>query len=536
MFVALPTEIFLIIRSYLVVFDVPDDVGGIHRIIRKEAERSWRSFLFVNRACSSIRRETMIWSLNKFAFRKYSEDEQFRKYLHGRMVSPAQQLQFQSNGSCIAKYCILEFIRTSSIEFISIHDNALFMELPSSFRLQVLKMSHVNIMKIGDYPNLKTLVVTRCPLLESIGKMNRLQNLVLSENVEKPVVDPEQLLLQFPLEQVQKLKIDRITEKFFKLSQRLTGLKSLHLTTVFVSDFRFLGEQFPSLIELHIHGFSSVHLTGMIALQHLAIRHTLNNQIFGYEEIFPQLKSFSFTCFSSKSLDESFLSILKNVNCLALDSYTSLKSDFLDSISKSVTCLDLSMKGNEVTVPNRLFKTMKLRNCNLCTDFSLSKVQILTLNHCLSITDIIPFKDIPYLDLVYLPEVKDFSSLGSQRYLAIFKCQGLSDEAMSGLGNVFHLRIYECDKMTEVKHLLGKNQFLFLSFCRGLKSVELSNQDYLHVTIHRLILDNFKIHGTVYSLNFTYNAQWTKEMIPRKYQYLNGEEIASELLAVKQLK
>jgi hypothetical protein len=536
MIAALPIEIFLIIRSYLVVFDVPEDVDGIHRIIKKEAERSWRSFLVVNRGHSSIRRETMIWSLNKFAFKTYSEDEPFRQYLHGRMACPAQQLQFQSNRSCIAKYCILEFIRTSSIEFISIYDNDLVVELPSSSRLRVLKMSRVNIMKIGDYPNLKTLVITRCKLLESVGKMIHLQNLVLSENVEKPDVAAEQLLLQFPLEQIQKLKIDRISETFFTLSHRFTGLKSLHFAPSCEARLSLRGELFPSLIELHASYFDSVHLTGMVSLQHLEILHTLNNQIYGDEEIFSQLKSFSYTCFGNKTFDESFLSVLKNVHCLTLHTFTTLTSDFLDSMSKNVTSLDLNMKRNEVTVPNRLFKTMKLFNCNFCANFSVSKLQILSLNRCLSITDISPFKDIPYLELLVLPEVRDFSSIGNQRYLAISKCLGLSDEAMSGFGNVFHLRISDCDNITEVRNLQDKNKFLFLSFCRRLKSVELSNQDYIYVNINRITLDNFKILGRVYSLDFTLNERWTRDMIPRKYQYLNGEEIASELLAVKQLK
>jgi hypothetical protein len=35
--------------------------------------------------------------------------------------------------------------------------------------------------------------------------------------VKKPDVVPEQLLLQFPLERIQKLKIDRIAETFFTL-------------------------------------------------------------------------------------------------------------------------------------------------------------------------------------------------------------------------------------------------------------------------------------------------------------------------------
>jgi hypothetical protein len=94
MFLVLPIELYLIIRSYLVEFYVEVARDVAYEIIRKEAERSWSSFLVVNRAHSSIRKEAMIWSLNKMSFRKYVEDEQFRQYLNGRMVNAAQQLVF----------------------------------------------------------------------------------------------------------------------------------------------------------------------------------------------------------------------------------------------------------------------------------------------------------------------------------------------------------------------------------------------------------------------------------------------------------
>jgi hypothetical protein len=88
MFLALPTELFLVIRNYLVEFDVENDVDDVHGFIREESERSWRCFLAVGRTYSLIRKERMVWSLNKMAFQKYSKNEQFRQYLNERMVNP----------------------------------------------------------------------------------------------------------------------------------------------------------------------------------------------------------------------------------------------------------------------------------------------------------------------------------------------------------------------------------------------------------------------------------------------------------------
>jgi hypothetical protein len=52
MFLVLPIDLYLIIRSYLVEFYVEVAIDAVHEIIRKEAERSWRNFLVVNRAHS----------------------------------------------------------------------------------------------------------------------------------------------------------------------------------------------------------------------------------------------------------------------------------------------------------------------------------------------------------------------------------------------------------------------------------------------------------------------------------------------------
>jgi hypothetical protein len=104
--------------------------------------------------------------------------------------------------------------------------------------------------------------------------VGRLQNLVLSEITAKPVVHPERFLLQFLVEQIQKLTIYGVIERFFKLSHRFAGLKSLHLLKLIGSTLSFPGALFPSLVELHTRGFNSAQLSGMTGLRHLKITHT----------------------------------------------------------------------------------------------------------------------------------------------------------------------------------------------------------------------------------------------------------------------
>jgi hypothetical protein len=96
----------------------------------------------------------------------------------------------------------------------------------------------------------------------------------------------EQLLSQFPLEQIQKLSLQNITDDFFTLSSRLTDLKYLSLSRRDFIAMAFPGELFPSLIELYANDFRSIQLTGMTRLQNLETINTPSNQILGKKNSF----------------------------------------------------------------------------------------------------------------------------------------------------------------------------------------------------------------------------------------------------------
>jgi hypothetical protein len=456
MFSKVPTEIFLLVRSYLVIFDFFSDDSGQCRITRKETERSWRSFLAANKSHSSARKETMVWSLNKMSVKRYLENEQFRQYLNKESANPTQQLLFRYTPSpCIvANEFNLVIFRASNVGCLDIGFNTQLTELPSLLGLQALSLNWCqSLEQLGDYPNLNTLEIFDCPRLGNIGKLNRPRNLLLVSMATTCVLSAEQLLLQFPLEQIQKLFITYATESFFKLADRLTALTSL---VIFLSkglELRFPGELFPSLTTLETYDFPSVLLAGMTRLRNLKIGRTPSNQIFGKAVVYPQLNSFSHSSEPAEQ-DDRFLSLLKNVNRLSLgQSLAMLPSDFLLSSNIKVSSLDISMKGQDVIIPDRFFERMSLRSCKIGDSSSFANFQILDVINCPSITDIRPFKEITYLHLTDLPEVKDFSSLGSQRYLMICCCDGLSSEAVKGFGNVFHLHITRCNNVLEFKSL-----------------------------------------------------------------------------------
>jgi hypothetical protein len=474
----------------------------------------------------------MEWLLNSISVKRYLKSEQFRQYLKGKIINPAQKLtlNFTASVRSIANSVMNETIRKSNAGSVYIESNDHLTDLPSSSELKALSLFHCQSLKeIGDYPNLKSLQILGFPCLRT-GRVGSIRKLMLGLSGQS-IRSTEQLLPQFPLEQIQKLVFGFITDSFWHFAHRLNGLKYLHLCAL--SGLSFSGELFPSLIELHVCGFRAIHLAGMTRLRHLEIINTGSLQIFEKEEIFPQLESFSYDAQKFEDQEDSFCSLVTNVTRLSMKGSNNyfLRADFLLSVNEKVSSLELSIKEQEVTIPDRFFEMVKLQGCILSDSSCFSKVQSLELNTCPSITDITPFKDIPYLELANLSDVDDFSCLGNQRYLKIDGCHGLSDKAANGLGNVFHLDISSCRNITEFVPLNGSNKFLTLNNCFGLRSVELSNQDYFYVKIMDCSsIFNFKIHGKVYSLVFALNEQWTKETIPSNYQYLNGEEKEVEKL------
>jgi hypothetical protein len=149
----------------------------------------------------------MVWSLNKMTVKKYSENEQFRQYINERMSNPSLQLLFSDSrrSACAIETndFMAELIRTSCIGCISIESNIHLTELPSSSGLQVLHLVNCqSLKKIGDYPSLKTLRLRGCSFLEKIGKLEDLRNLTFGFSGSEALL--EQLLSQFPLEQIQK--------------------------------------------------------------------------------------------------------------------------------------------------------------------------------------------------------------------------------------------------------------------------------------------------------------------------------------------
>jgi hypothetical protein len=534
-FQKLPIDLLLLVRSYLVVlYLVEEDVDEIQNFIRQESERSWRNLLSTSgsEAWKTIRKETMVWSLNSFAFRKYLQNEDFRQYTHERMTCRVRQLNICNRYSFAfpnhlpLNSILLSMISTSNISCIYIFDY-IYETFPSSTSLRTLGLigcQHLGT--IGDFPHLQKLHLGDCPLLQWAGKMASLLDLHFSasEDQQFPL---ESILSQFSLEYLQILKIDRMTDALPRLSHRLHRLQALSIFTE--KNLSFSGQLFPNLVKLHLSYFSSIDLVGLNHLTELTIVETPSGQIFGKKEIYPQLKAFNYSSWTDLGESLAFYhENLKNVSDLSLFLPFNVSTTF--NITIKIENLDLftHKAALELLVPERFFKKIKINYCDFSVGSVFSRVQILHLalpqKH---LVDLTPFHQIPYLHLEDLPPRANFSCLGAQRYLKICRCYGLTDADIARFGNIFRLSIEDCHKITHVVRLKN-NRYLDIFCCNRIITIELPGKDFLRVSIKGCCeLRNLNITGKVYSLEVVGNDLWKEELPAGTCKYFNGEEIVS---------
>jgi hypothetical protein len=527
-----PKELLLIIRDYLVVFNIiNENVEELETFVREESARSWRNFLAAsnNQNWKTARKETRIWSLNEKGFRKYLKNDLFRQYVNERMTDPAHQLHCRSFDGAkqlpLLNSLLAEIVSSSRIACINIRGYS-FPNFPSSCSLLSLSIGlSRSLEQLGDFPNLEILQLWECPGLTTIGQMNNLKELHLTslgESVNESVIS------QFPLEQLEKLVIiGQTVKEFQKFSSRLKCLKDLNLSVRSFSNYHytFTAQECPFLsilIKLHLEYFNEVDLTGLTNLRHLTIMGGLTHPVVGKEETYPNLKSFSF--FAEEDNMDFYENQLTNVSdCTFFDPSRKKKPLAIPDRIRSL-CLVFYEMGSLICSPNRSFHKVIVSSCSLYDYSMFSNVQILYLQDCRTVTDLTPFKNIPYLELESLSNARGFSCLGNQKYLKISKCEGLTDEAASHFGNIFHLQIFDCSSINVINGLTH-NRFIILESNDKLEEIYLPGKDYILVSVkHNCLPVALHLTGRVYSLEITDTENCIVEDLKRNSSYLNGEE------------
>jgi hypothetical protein len=341
----------------------------------------------------------------------------------------------------------------------------------------------------------------------------------------------QELIPQFPLEQLEILSMDGIWEELTILP-RLKSIKELSVrTNPFIENVICTfprAESFVGLRKLRLVGFSSVNLSGLTGLKHLTtIVNVPSTQIFGTLKIYPQLKSFFYHSNTDPGEEqECCYSLLKNVTDFALR--VTNESQFILSNESKITSLELTHKdvSHMFCEENRFLERVHLTYCTLRTYSVFSNVEkLIIIDPFDGPTDITPLRNIAYLHLEGLSRVKSLSCLGHQRYLRIVRCDGLSNEAVNQhFRNVFHLFIDNCKNITEVVGLTN-NSKIDIYGCQRLKRVVLHGKSYIYVSISDCDeLTDFSGSGTIYSLRFVNNERCGKALCSLDYEYLNGEQ------------
>jgi hypothetical protein len=280
---SLPTEIVLEIRSFLYPTErnVSEDLQHYADFILKENCWSWRNFLSVrnSKEWRSVRKDAMIWSLNKYAIKKYMDDELFRANINDMDSKQKIQLILQ-NCNTYSLTQLQTALDTRHIGLIDISNYAL-PEFPSSKSVQTLILNNEkNELRIlGNYENLETLELTGASTLTSIGNMEKLLHLSLGQ---------VGISCLFPLEQLISFHLDFDGGNFEQFQDRFLLLEHLYLFYGICFSLSTHNSSLKKLKSLSLAHYDVVNLSGLDQLISLNVRSVVT--LLGKEEIFPKLR------------------------------------------------------------------------------------------------------------------------------------------------------------------------------------------------------------------------------------------------------
>jgi hypothetical protein len=484
----LPVELFFIIRSFLIegLQITQEDEGTTTTSKAAELSWSWTNFLSTSNheEWKFLRKRTMIWSLN------YCEAKASLRCFEGCLdnqppISDGPKVVHEKNKfntTVINHECIKDFLASyAHITALRLPNYSrslnFFISLSGFCSLIYLTLSEYRVFSKVELPNLSFLRIEKgisrasleCFPLEQIKELSfRCNNNSLISEFNETVS---------PLPRLQSIIILEIT--------KLTS-KSFHLPDL------------PTLQSLTLSGFPRVTISGFPNLKKLKLTDT--RDLMGPIERLACL--FSFTAvfsherlklsYTFKSLETVWLAGIFTTKEI-YDVYFYLRTKFFDDRGDHHQALWFALKShlseysividrqsmvhqfvNRVIYPE-LHKDLE--------DFSvLPHLQSLTLTYCFTVTETARFRDIPSLTLIHCDNIRDYSGLGSQRFLEIQGAPLLYDEDVETFGNIFSLKLSYCHRLRSSLNL-RKNRYLTVSHCANLNRIQLSGGHYIQVTI-----------------------------------------------------
>jgi hypothetical protein len=527
-------NLLIFIRNYLI--EIPFhkheyEADPIHGFEMKMARKSWRNFLSAQNSeeWRRIRKETMLWELNRFYSTQYFQDENFRTLIKGKLADRYHQLCL-----IMTKGDRWDAQLVSGVHRLHIH---------SLKRLSIPPIHHVhhvifsNCPRVGDIlylSDIHRLDLINLPGLYSIGPvLQTLQKLTLigcpnAKAVQLPAVPTlsprsleylntdhfffkqftindfknlETLLIQRAIgrgtldESVPPLQLPKLLRLDSKMSlqdvrglPRLRSLRGKVLIEEEMPPPQDLLELLSQLEELEWHG--------------------LINDILGS---IPNCRGLSFPY----SSDDEFPILTRSEEYQRI-SDLDIRGDsrhvlFMDQfpIGGKMKSLNLAQRElirsikvlvNKKTGP-RSFHRLDLCQTSLSDVSNLSNVTQVILDACGSLQDISPLRNVPYLDISYCLRITDFTSLGKQKFLKASGLHQLQDKDIVTFGDIQYLDIICCEKITDVSPLRN-NFYLYLDGCWRLKTLTFHGSNYIQIVASppenkESVID---VYGSIYSL------------------------------------
>jgi hypothetical protein len=551
----LPLELFRLIREFLSVTSLlgcPQDGSDLDRFIFQECQQNWRNFLSLSNGevDRSLRRHLLIWSLNQLESKRYLQEESFRNFLLHRMNDASQ---LHCKWGLKGRFCWDKLdLRDIPVVLSTIHLNQLIIdgldvhELPSSESLQSLFVRDCSkLVRMGSYKKLIQLKICHCRYLQAIEYVESLSTfhyecrLECSPEMFHPL---EQLFSNFPLSRLTAFFFRGSLEVVKKFVPVLTNL--IHLTVLSnTSHSRNSGEfpllSMPRLECLTVERVNCVNVTGLWMLSTLILREVYI--VKGKEEIYPRLKKLkgnletfleddfsnctkmtSFGCYESNGdikTTEEIVRKYERMDVLELEispmNIHNRNSFSPFEISPKVKSLNFNLGPISVaaTNPGRAFRNLNFHRCYKLDVFSFQNVESVCIDSCYEITNLQALRNVPYLSLSGCDRIEDFSSLGSQRYLAIQYSKTLKDSDAERFRNVVSLSLQSCANMTKFSSG-SMNRIVNIENCKNLREVHLEGNDH---RIAKLVmcpnLETLNVSGRVYELAIEFCPKSEKNIL-----------------------
>jgi hypothetical protein len=533
--ITLPADVVLEIRSFL----YSDSAGSLcdyDGFIAKENCWSWRNFLSVSNSeeWRSVRKDTMIWSLNKYESKRYLRDNSFRAIINDRVQGSKQKIALIYPDPMVYSLTQLHTVLdTSYIGLISV-SNYRFTDFPSCRSVHTIILhSTAQLRSLGSYENLAVLKLIGGSFLASIGRMGKLVALALN-SVRTSCL--------FPLEQLISFHLLQEEGKFGQHQHRFTSLEDLTLINGISFSLPTHGSALKKLKSLSLTDYEVANLSGLESLISLSVCRVAT--LLGKEEIFPQLRKIQGDDYFVKEGINNYPQLNKLV--ISQLPYNFTVDQFNQSLQfptvvvsvqsgirqfreedliigakvKSVEIQFLDFRGFQGVLPGRYFDEIMLCGNGSFNDVSMfGSTQKVFLLGCSSITDISPLRNVPYLLLNHCDGVKDYSCLGSQHYLEIGDSSRLTDDQLNNFGKIRCLKILRCSQITRIERLTH-NLYIDITYCNSVRSAVFDGVDYLNVKLNCTNLAAVSIRGWIYSLSIGCNCSLNPDLL-ENYTHLD---------------